>query len=131
MAIDSNYYWQEQAHRAPCNCEGCSECTNPINFDGILRLVEGDNDKCYSSAGAENGETYVYLPAAATLQGNWCVRIQTTNWTIAVVPPGLGEHIYVDGVAYDGVYVSGAGGCFCYNGRTWTATGDVMGYNGG
>jgi len=139
MAMTSHYYWEEQEQRAPCIC-GCPGCEDPINFDGILRLDIDDGSLCYSSVGAENGTTYVYLPSLLAMEGSWCVSIKTTNWTISVILPteeflippenDFADHIYVDGVPFDGVYVSGESGCFCFDGEKFVATGDVMGYNG-
>ena len=140
MAMTSNYVWQEQTHRMPCNC-GCPDCDNPIDFNRLLTLVVGDDGKCYSSAGSESGEIYVYLPSILAMNNPWCVSIKTTNWTIAVIMPpeefvippenDFYNHIYIDGVPYDGVYVSGLSACFCFDGEKFVATGDVMGYNSG
>ena len=140
MGLTSNYYWQDQEHKAPCNC-GCPDCDNPTRFTGILTLVVGDDGKCYSSDSQDNGETYVYLPNILAMLDPWCVSIRSTKYSIAVImqalewviPPSndFPDHVYINGIGFDGVTVTAGGeACFCWDGEKFAATGDVIGYNG-
>jgi hypothetical protein len=140
MAMTSNYVWQEQTHRMPCNC-GCPECTSASRFTGILTLLVGDTGKCFSSDSAENGETYVYLPNILSMTVDWCVSIWSTKYSVAVImqalewmPPNDSpfiDHVYINGIGFDGVTVTAGGtACFCWDGEKFVATGDVIGYNG-
>jgi hypothetical protein len=117
--------------QSPCVC-GCADCEEWARFSGIKNLVVGDKDKCFSSDSAENGETYVELPDITTLTSGWCVTIKSTKYPIAVIPyEAQGVKIYVDGVAWDGIYINATWfACICFDGKNWVATGNVTGYNG-
>jgi hypothetical protein len=129
MAMTSNYYWQEQEHKAPCNCD-CPNCEEWRDAEGTLNLTEASEGFCYTGEGVT-----VIMPDISTVAAGWCFSFKN-----GVVTPSMfytyesydggGVYFVIDGVDFTWMISRAPAGeiCICYLDAThWLVTGSATG----
>ena len=129
MAMTSNYYWQDQEHKATCGCTDCDDCLEWENLDGdaTYTLVAWDNGTCFSRSKLNIA---IVLPDIDTLRADYfCITVRNTvvpKGNLYIRPfeaPGV-EHMSINGVLYDYMTVDDGGQvCVCWNGSVFVVTG--------
>jgi hypothetical protein len=139
MAISSNFYWQEQAHRAPCSCLDCLDCTewHDRPGDSTYNLDVRSEGECLSRS---LGNIVVVLPDPGTLTAGWCIAVRNPGYEEPLsgdfyirdfADPAV-QHFSVEGVTGLYHYVTinfGGEACICWDGVRFVVTGAATGWN--